>query len=145
MTKIARYFSSTTERGFSVGALTRKCLIVTAVATLTACSAFPDAIVGLGGRSTASMNTALSRTDIQLADAALFRTLQAAPNGAGLTWNNNQTGNSGAYRVEQTFQDNNGQVCRRYQELLSVAGAREAYNVNACRDVNAQWRRLEAL
>ena len=91
------------------------------------------------------MNTALSFDDIRMADAALIQALQGAPDGSGTTWSNPRSGSSGAYRMQQSFQDNFGRVCRGYQELVNVSGAREGYTASACRDQTGQWQRLEAL
>lgn len=133
--------TSPTRRGSAVtGILTA--LLATAI---TACAAFPSPTVGNGGRSTASMNTALSIDDIRLADGALLQALETAPDGAGTTWTNPQTGSSGAYRIVQTFQDSFGRPCRGYQELVQVRGAQEGFTVSACRDQVGRWVRLEAL
>jgi surface antigen len=118
--------------------------VVTGLA-ISACAVFPNPVVGLGGRSTASMNTALTPDDVRMADAALAQAIAQAPDGSGTTWANPRTGSSGAFRVVQTFQDAFGRTCRGYQETVNVAGSREGYTVSACRDANGQWQRLEAL
>lgn len=112
---------------------------------ISACAAFPDPIVGIGGRSTVSMNLGLSADDIRMSDAALFQALNQTPDGSGTTWTNPRTGNSGAFRMVQTFQDSFGRLCRGYQELANVAGNQEGFTVSACRDANGRWTRLEAL
>ena len=112
---------------------------------VTACAAFPNPVVGLGGRSTVSMNTALTADDIRMADAALAQALMQTPDGSGTTWANPRTGATGSFRMVQTFQDSFGRMCRGYQELVNVAGSREGFTASACRDQVGQWQRLEAL
>ncbi len=120
-------------------------MAITLGLAISACAAFPDPIVGIGGRSTVSMNVALTTDDIRMSDAALFQALNQTQDGSGTTWTNPRTGNSGAFRMVQTFQDSFGRLCRGYQELANVAGNQEGFTTSACRDAGGRWTRLEAL
>ncbi|MCZ6605118.1 MAG: hypothetical protein O7A03_08230 [Alphaproteobacteria bacterium] len=134
--------SSTARTGRQLRAAALGLVVAAAV---SACAVFPNPVVGLGGRSTASMNTGLTFEDIRMADSALVQALDGAPDGAGTNWSNPRSGASGAFQMQRSFIDNLGRQCRGYQELVVIRGAREGYNVSACRIQGGNWERLELL
>lgn len=55
------------------------------------------------------------------------------------TWNNPDSGNSGAMTPTRTYQTDKGQYCREYQQLVSIGGQEEVAYGTACRQPDGSW------
>lgn len=64
----------------------------------------------------------------------------SAPIGQSITWNNPQSGNSGAYVPIRDGADAAGNYCREYQTMVNVGGQSEQAYGRACRQPDGSWK-----
>ena len=76
--------------------------------------------------------------------AALQRSTQTALEknrvGSASTWRNPDSGNSGTVKPTRTYQTAQGDVCREYQQTITVGGKTETAVGRACRQADGTWR-----
>jgi len=66
--------------------------------------------------------------------------LEYGKTGAETTWNNPNSGNSGAIKPTQTYQKANGQYCREFEQTVYVDGNEETATGRACREPDGTWK-----
>ena len=81
----------------------------------------------------------MDQRDQRLAQAAAGRALETAPSGTPVTWNNPDTGNSGAITPVRTFRDQ-GTYCREYQQTVTIDGQPQRSYGTACRQPDGSWQ-----
>ncbi len=109
---------------------------------LSACfGSFNEPVVGTGNSTLKAAG--LSFADRMTADQTLASMLDNAPQGAQQGWRNNRNGASGAFRMNGSFQDSFGRVCRNYDEIVNVGGPQQSESATVCRDLRtSQWHRV---
>jgi surface antigen len=76
------------------------------------------------------------------ADVAYTRdtTSQALRTNNALAWENPQSGNAGTVTPTRTFQTDSGNLCREFQQTITVGGRSERAYGTACRQPDGSWR-----
>jgi surface antigen len=93
----------------------------------------------LGGLIGNSVGQSLDRADRAYATRTAHQTLEAAPTGAVAQWSNPDTGHSGTFTPVRTYQTNQGQYCREYQQTVTVGGKVQSAYGTACRRPDGSW------
>jgi len=65
---------------------------------------------------------------------------RAVANNQTITWNNPQSGNSGAIQPTRTYRDSSGQTCRDYTHTVTIDGKKEVARGTACRQADGNWK-----
>ncbi len=69
-----------------------------------------------------------------------YEQAQTAPIGQNISWNNPDSGNSGAVTPVRDGTSSTGEYCREYQQTVNIGGRDEqAYGV-ACQQPDGSWR-----
>ncbi len=101
------------------------------------------AIVGgglLGGILGHEVGASLDRAD----QAAYEHASQnAMDSGQARTWKNPQTGHHGTIIPSRSYQNAEGQHCRKYTQIIYVEGKRHKAHGTACREEDGTWRIVE--
>ncbi len=64
----------------------------------------------------------------------------SAPNGQTITWANPQSGAQGTITPVRTGTTSSGDVCREYQQTITVGGKTERAYGTACRQADGSWK-----
>ena len=101
------------------------------------------AMVGLGALGGAllggSIGKSLDATDRIEAERAEQRAY-GAPVGQTIAWSNPQSGNSGQITPLRDGYSPSGQLCREFNQTISVGGQRQQGYGTACRQPDGSWR-----
>ena len=94
----------------------------------------------LGGLLGGAIGDSLDQRDRQLAYQSNQAALETYQVGQTSTWSNPDSGHSGSYTPTKTYQNNQGQYCREYQQTVSVAGETQQAYGTACRQPDGSWK-----
>ena len=101
-----------------------------------------DSVLGaiLGGLIGGAIGNRMDAADRREANRATYHALESASSGNTQTWKNPDSNNSGSIRPTNTYQAQNGQYCREYEQTITVSGeTRQAYGT-ACRQPDGTWK-----
>lgn len=99
------------------------------------------AVGALGGAFLGSeVGKSLDKADRAAMANTTHRALETAPSGQTVTWNNPDTGHSGAVTPEPAVQTESGQFCREYTQTINVGGKTEEAYGKACRQPDGTWK-----
>ncbi len=93
-----------------------------------------------GGLIGAAIGDRMDAADRRESERAAQRALETAPSGQATTWNNPDSGNHGSVTPTRTFQTDNGQYCREYQQTVVIGGEEQQAHGTACRQADGSWR-----
>lgn len=94
----------------------------------------------LGAFIGSEVGASLDRADVAYAQQANHNALERAPVGKTVSWQNPESGNQGYVTPTRTFQTQNGQYCREFQQEIVVNGqSQRAFGV-ACRMQDGSWK-----
>ena len=94
----------------------------------------------LGGLIGGAIGNRMDAADRREANRATYRALESAPAGNTQTWENPDSDNSGSITPTSTYQAQNGQYCREYEQTITVSGeTRKAFGT-ACRQPDGIWK-----
>ena len=94
----------------------------------------------LGGLIGGAIGNRMDAADRREANRAAYRALESAQSGNAQTWKNPNSNNSGSITPTSTYQAQNGQYCREYEQTITVSGeTRQAYGT-ACRQSDGTWK-----
>ena len=94
--------------------------------------------VFLGGLIGSEIGRSMDEVD-QLKNDRAVQTATSAPIGETITWNNPDTGNSGAVTPTRDGTASSGEYCREFQQTVTIGGkTEEAYGI-ACRKPDGSW------
>jgi surface antigen len=93
----------------------------------------------LGGLLGNSVGRSLDRADQAYATRTAHQTLETAPTGTVAQWTNPDTGHAGTFKPVRTYQTNQGQYCREYQQTVTVGGQVQSAYGTACRKPDGSW------
>lgn len=94
----------------------------------------------LGGLIGGAIGNRMDAADRREANRATYRALESAPTGNTQTWKNPDSNNSGSITPTSTYQAQNGQYCREYEQTITVSGeTRQAFGT-ACRQSDGIWK-----
>lgn len=94
----------------------------------------------LGGLAGGAVGNALDQADREHAWRAQQASMETARTGETTTWQNPDSGNSGTYTPQRTYQNADGQYCREFQQTISVGGETESAYGTACRQADGTWK-----
>src|SRR6056297_2608486 len=66
--------------------------------------------------------------------------LEYAPSKETTTWNNPDSGNSGAMTPLRTYQTETGRYCREYRQTVYIGGQQQEAYGTACRQPDGTWQ-----
>ena len=93
----------------------------------------------LGALAGSEIGKSLDRADQLYMEQTAQRSLETAPAGTTSSWENPDSGHSGTVTPTRTYQRDDGQYCREYQQTVRVGGnVEEAYG-RACRQPDGTW------
>lgn len=93
----------------------------------------------LGGLLGGAIGNALDQRDKQMAMQAAQQSFENSRTGTSTTWNNPDSGNSGAITPTRTYQQANGRYCREYQQTIYIGGEPHESYGTACRQPDGSW------
>lgn len=82
----------------------------------------------------------LDRLDRKKAKRAQYSALEHQPDHARVEWRNPDTGHYGSVMATSTVTTRSGQLCREFQQAITVEGRTQRAYGRACRGVGGQWR-----
>jgi surface antigen len=86
----------------------------------------------------------LDRADATTAQRTAGQALETAPAGQAVPWRNPDTGNSGTVTPTRTYEpaqpQYEGQVCREFQQTITVGGQTQQGHGRACRQPDGSWK-----
>ena len=94
----------------------------------------------LGGLLGSEIGRSLDKADQAYAAQSYQQTMETAPVGQTNSWVNPDSGNQGSYTPVKTYQANNGQYCREFQQTITVGGQTESAYGTACRQPDGVWQ-----
>ena len=87
-----------------------------------------------------SVGKSLDRADQAYATQTANAALERYPDGQASTWQNPNTGHSGATTPTRTYQTAQGQYCREYQTSVVIDGRTQSAYGTACRQPDGSWQ-----
>ncbi len=93
----------------------------------------------LGGVAGGVIAEVLTEEDKQQAQTAGAYALENQGPGEKTTWENPDSGHSGATAVESTYTDSNGRQCKTFTQTVVVDGKPEEGEGTACRQADGTW------
>lgn len=87
-----------------------------------------------------SIGRQLDEKDRLLAEQAYYQSLEYNRSGQPTTWQNPDSGHSGSYTPESTYQTSEGQYCREYQQTVVIGGEEQQAYGRACRQPDGSWQ-----
>jgi surface antigen len=98
----------------------------------------------LGGLLGNQVGKSLDRADTTAARQTAGQALETAPTGEAVPWHNPDTGNSGTVTPTRTYTppqpQYEGQVCREFQQAITVGGETQRGFGRACRQPDGSWK-----
>jgi surface antigen len=85
------------------------------------------------------LSHALEPEDVRRAGAALNTALDPQGSGAGVNWDNPQSGAKGAFTPVGQAYPLDGKICRAFLAEIAAKDAQEKLQGAACRDKSAEW------
>ena len=71
------------------------------------------------------------------------KTLESQPSGKPMTWKNPDSGNYGDVTPVRSYNSQQGQYCREFQQTIYVDGKREQGYGTACRQPDGSWQLVD--
>lgn len=99
---------------------------------------FPIAV--LGGPATAETSSAYADDDIWILEGCTQDSLENARTNEPTRWENPDTGSFGSVTAIETFQNEDGQYCREYQQTVTIGGREQRVYGTACRMPDGSWQ-----
>lgn len=98
-------------------------------------------IVGalLGAYAGSSIGESLDAADRQYMAQTSTNALEYSRTGVTSTWKNPDSGNQGTFTPTRTY-ETSSQVCREYQQTITVGGQQEQAYGTACRQADGSWK-----
>ena len=93
-----------------------------------------------GGLIGGAIGDRMDAADRRDAQKAAQQALEKSPSGTAVAWNNPDSGHSGTVTPVRTFQKNNGQYCREYQQTVTIGGKEDQAYGTACRQPDGSWK-----
>lgn len=94
----------------------------------------------LGGLLGGAIGGELDRRDREEASRAAQQAFENSRAGTSVAWRNPDSGNSGTVTPTRTYQRDNGQYCREYQQSVRVGGRDQESFGTACRQPDGNWK-----
>ncbi len=82
----------------------------------------------------------MDENDKKLAALSAQKALETAPSGQSIAWSNPDNGHSGSITPIKTYQNEQGQYCREYNQMVVISGKQEKAYGRACRQPDGAWQ-----
>lgn len=103
---------------------------------LTACTVGSNAPPSV---SESDIRQQMTHDDRHIAAMAVQIAMERRDDNESSTWTNGMSGNHGAVVPRRSYRSRGGAYCRRYDEMVTVAGVTATYSRTACRDGSGRW------
>ena len=137
------FLAEATDRAIPrIGTPGRHCLpaavlAAVSIALLTSCA---GGSIDVGARQQAmDIRQQMTTDDRHIASVALQIAMERRDDNVASTWTNGMSGNHGAVVPRHTYRSGAGAFCRRYDEVVTVAGVSATFAHTACRDGAGRW------
>ncbi len=87
-----------------------------------------------------SVGKSLDKRDEELALKAAEQSFERAAVGEPTAWRNPESGNSGSVTSTREFENDLGERCREYREVVTTGGQQQVVTGIACRGADGRWR-----
>jgi len=94
----------------------------------------------LGGLIGGAVGNRMDAADRREASRATYSALESKPSGTASNWHNPDSGNSGAVTPTRSYQAQNGEYCREYEQTVTINGETESAYGTACRQPDGTWQ-----
>ena len=112
----------------------RAVLVVGVLAMLSACAS--------GGQFASDPRRNMTNDDRHIAAVTMQIAMERRSDNEPSTWTNGLSGNHGAVVPRRTYRSRTGDFCRRFEEIVTVAGVTATFERTACRDGDGRWLAL---
>ncbi|MEL6279942.1 MAG: RT0821/Lpp0805 family surface protein [Pseudomonadota bacterium] len=105
------------------------------------------AIIGgalIGGLLGNELGRQMDENDRLTAERTTQQTLEGGPSGQTATWSNPDTGYGGAVTPQPAYKNSSGEICREYEQTITVDGQQETAVGVACRNPDGTWRTVSS-
>lgn len=85
----------------------------------------------------------MSKADKIFAERTTKDTLEYGKPGENATWSNPESGNSGNVVVNETFENKDGENCRKFETTSTIENEDRTTSGTACRMPDGEWKVLE--
>ena len=92
-----------------------------------------------GGLIGNRIGNSLDKGSIAYANQTTQKTLETAPAGESLPWQNPQNGNHGYVVAQAPYQQSPGVYCREYTQTVFIGGQQQQAVGTACRNPDGSW------
>ena len=86
-----------------------------------------------------SVGKSLDRADRLAMQEAQYEALENNRSGTSETWTNPDSGNYGSLTPQRTYQNDDGQYCREFTQIITVGGEEQEGYGTACRRPDGSW------
>ena len=93
----------------------------------------------VGGLIGGAIGNRMDAADRREANRATYSALELAPSGTATRWHNPDSGNSGATTPTSTYQAQNGEYCREYEQTVTIGDETQSAYGTACRQADGNW------
>ncbi len=93
-----------------------------------------------GGLIGGAIGNRMDVGDQREANRATQSALESAPSGTTTNWRNPDSSNSGTTTPTRTYQAQNGQYCREYEQTVTIGDETQAAYGTACRQPDGKWQ-----
>ena len=94
----------------------------------------------LGGLIGGAIGNRMDAADRREADRTTRTALESGPDGSASSWHNPNSGNSGTVTPTRTYQAQNGEYCREYEQQVTINGETQTAYGTACRQPDGNWQ-----
>ena len=94
----------------------------------------------VGGLIGGAIGNRMDAADRREANRATYSALESAPSGTTARWHNPDSGNSGATTPKRTYQAQNGEYCREYEQTVTIGDETQSAYGTACRQPDGKWK-----
>jgi len=96
-----------------------------------------------GGLIGGAIGNRMDAADRREANRATYSALESAPSGTSTSWRNPDSGNSGTTTPTRTYQAQNGEYCREYEQMVTIGDETQAAYGTACRKADGNWQIIQ--
>ena len=91
-----------------------------------------------------SVGESLDKSDQMYANQKAQKTLENGQSGQTQQWRNPDSGHSGTITPIKTYQSQNGQYCREFQQTVNIGGEVQKAYGTACRQPDGSWKIIDS-
>jgi surface antigen len=94
---------------------------------------------GAGALIGGAIGQNLDEQDKRLMETSSQKALEAGQTGSSTAWRNPDSGHSGSITPVKTYQNDRGEYCREYTQIVEIGGKSEKAYGKACRKPDGNW------